>query len=399
MPGFELFSHLERKEVNDVLDNGVLMRYGFDGMRKGHWKAKELESELQHAFQSKHVQLVSSGTAAVSVALASAGVGAGDEVIMPTFTFVASFEAIMMLGAIPVLVDIDDTLTLDPKAVESAITPKTKAVMIVQMCGSMGNMEALKATCRSNDLIFVEDACQAIGGTYKNKPLGSIADVGCFSFDFVKTITCGEGGAVVTNNLEYYRHADHYSDHGHDHIGNDRGAETHPFLGYNFRISELNAAVGLAQVRRLPEFIAIQKKNYSIIREELSKLSSVTFRTVPDGGEESYAFLNFFLPNLEDARQVSKAFKENGIDACFHYYDNNWHYIRKWDHLKELKSLFPITQEVKQGLKYLETKTFEQSDQYIARNISCLIKLSWSENEVIERAKKMSEIISSTIAK
>ncbi|MDB4752450.1 DegT/DnrJ/EryC1/StrS family aminotransferase [Winogradskyella sp.] len=399
MPGFELFSHLERKEVNDVLDNGVLMRYGFDGMRKGHWKAKELESELQHAFQSKHVQLVSSGTAAVSVALASAGVGAGDEVIMPTFTFVASFEAIMMLGAIPVLVDIDDTLTLDPKAVESAITPKTKAVMIVQMCGSMGNMEALKATCRSNDLIFVEDACQAIGGTYKNKPLGSIADVGCFSFDFVKTITCGEGGAVVTNNLEYYRHADHYSDHGHDHIGNDRGAETHPFLGYNFRISELNAAVGLAQVRRLPEFIAIQKKNYSIIREELSKLSSVTFRTVPDGGEESYAFLNFFLPNLEDARQVSKAFKENGIDACFHYYDNNWHYIRKWDHLKELKSLFPITQEVKQGLKYLETKTFEQSDQYIARNISCLIKLSWVENEVIERAKKMSEIISSTISK
>lgn len=399
MPGFELFSHLERKEVNDVLDNGVLMRYGFDGMRKGHWKAKELESELQHAFQSKHVQLVSSGTAAVSVALASAGVGAGDEVIMPTFTFVASFEAIMMLGAIPVLVDIDDTLTLDPKAVESAITPKTKAVMIVQMCGSMGNMEALKATCRSNDLIFVEDACQAIGGTYKNKPLGSIADVGCFSFDFVKTITCGEGGAVVTNNLEYYRHADHYSDHGHDHIGNDRGAETHPFLGYNFRISELNAAVGLAQVRRLPEFIAIQKKNYSIIREELSKLSSVTFRTVPDGGEESYAFLNFFLPNLEDARQVSKAFKEKGIDACFHYYDNNWHYIRKWDHLKELKSLFPITQEVKQGLKYLETKTFEQSDRYIARNISCLIKLSWSENEVIERAKKMSEIISSTRAK
>ena len=399
MPGFELFSHLERKEVNDVLDNGVLMRYGFDGMRKGHWKAKELESELQHVFQSKHVQLVSSGTAAVSVALASAGVGAGDEVIMPTFTFVASFEAIMMLGAIPVLVDIDDTLTLDPKAVESAITPKTKAVMIVQMCGSMGNMDALKAICRSNDLIFVEDACQAIGGTYKNKPLGSIADVGCFSFDFVKTITCGEGGAVVTNNPEYYRHADHYSDHGHDHIGNDRGAETHPFLGYNFRISELNAAVGLAQVRRLSEFIAIQKKNYSIIREELSKLSSVTFRTVPDGGEESYAFLNFFLPNLEDARHVSKGCKENRIDACFHYYDNNWHYIRKWDHLKELKSLFPITQEVKQGLKYLETKTFEQSDRYIARNISCLIKLSWSENEVIERAKKMSEIISSTIAK
>tara|TARA_R110002049_G_scaffold308819_1_gene514203 strand:+ start:4256 stop:5455 length:1200 start_codon:yes stop_codon:yes gene_type:complete len=393
MPGFELFGDLERKEVNDVLNNGVLMRYGFDGMRNGHWKSKELEAELQNTFQSKHVQLVSSGTAAVSVALASAGVGAGDEVIMPTFTFVASFEAIMMLGAIPVLVNIDDTLCLNPEAVQAAITPKTKAVMVVQMCGSMGNMDALQTVCTKHNLLLVEDACQAIGGTYKGKPLGSIGDLGCFSFDFVKTITCGEGGAVITNNKAYYTSADHYSDHGHDHIGKDRGAETHPFLGYNFRISELHAAVGLAQVKRLPEFLSIQKKNYSMLREVLSQIPQVTFRTVPEGGEESYAFLNFFLPNLEIANKVSEAFKQNGVDACFHYYNNNWHYIRKWEHLKELKSLFPISNEVKEGLKYLQTKTFEKSDHYISRNISCLIKLSWTEVQVKERADKMKVII------
>lgn len=395
MPGFELFSDLERKEVNDVLDNGVLMRYGFDGMRKGHWKAKELESELASTFQSKHVQLVSSGTAAVSVALASAGVGAGDEVIMPTFTFVASFEAIMMLGAIPILVDIDDTLTLDPRAVEAAITPKTKAVMVVQMCGSMANMDALQTICNTHNLLFIEDACQAIGGTYKGKPLGSIADIGCFSFDFVKTITCGEGGAVVTNNKDYYINADHYSDHGHDHIGKDRGAESHPFLGYNFRISELHAAVGLAQVRRLPEFISIQKRNYTILRNALEKVSGVTFRTVPEGGEESYAFLNFFLPDLEFAEKVATAFKKNGVDACWNYYHNNWHYIKEWHHLKDQKSLFPISKEVREGLEYLQTKTYEQSDSYIARNISCLIKLSWTEEEVKARAEKMANIISS----
>ncbi|WP_323789607.1 DegT/DnrJ/EryC1/StrS family aminotransferase [Psychroserpens sp.] len=389
MPGFELFGDLERKEVNDVLDNGVLMRYGFDGMRKGHWKARELEAELQNTFQTNHVQLVSSGTAAVSVALASAGVGAGDEVIMPTFTFVASFEAIMMLGAIPVLVDIDDTLTLDPKAVEEAITEKTKAVMIVQMCGSMGNMNALQNICTKHNLLFVEDACQAIGGTYEGKPLGSIADLGCFSFDFVKTITCGEGGAVITNNPEYYKNADHYSDHGHDHIGNDRGAETHPFLGYNFRISELHAAVGLAQVKRLPEFIALQKKNYAILRNAISEIPGVTFRKVPNGGEESYAFLNFFLPDLEIARKVSEAFKTNKIDACWNYYDNNWHYIRKWDHLKTQKSLFPLSSEMKQALESLQNKKFEQSDHYIGRNISCLIKLSWTDEEVKDRAIKM----------
>lgn len=397
MPGFELFGSAERKEVNDVLESGVLMRYGFDGMRKGHWKAKELETELQTAFKTNHVQLVSSGTAAISVALAVAGIGAGDEVIMPSFTFVATFEAIMMMGAIPVLVDIDDTLTLDPKAVEKAITPKTKAIMVVHMCGSMGDIEALQSICKTHNLILLEDACQAIGGTYKGKPLGSIGDIGCFSFDFVKTITCGEGGAVITNNEEYYINADHYSDHGHDHQGNDRGAETHPFMGYNFRISELHAAVGLAQVRRLPDFLALQQKNYTILREALSAVPEVTFRTVPEDGEENYGFLSFFLPDLEIARKASINLKEAGVDGCFHYYDNNWHYIRKWDHLKNLKTLYPISEEVKTGLKYLQTKTFEQSDHFIGRNISCLIKLGWTEEEVRSRAAAMVKAIESAL--
>jgi 8-amino-3,8-dideoxy-alpha-D-manno-octulosonate transaminase len=376
-----------------VLDNGVLMRYGFDGMRNGHWKAKALEKELESTLECDYVQLVSNGTSAVSVALASAGVGSGDEVIMPTFTFVASFEAILLLGAIPILVDIDDTLGLDPKAVEAAITPKTKAVMVVQMCGSMAKMTALSQVCKKHNLLLVEDACQAIGGRYNNKPLGTIGDLGCFSFDFVKTVTCGEGGAVITNNKEYYTNADHFSDHGHDHEGNDRGAETHPFLGYNFRISELHAAVGLAQIKRLPEFLAVQKKNYNTLRDILSNISEVTFRTVPEGGEESYAFLNFFLPDLETARRTIAGFKDSGVDACWNYFDNNWHYVRKWNHLKDAKSLFPLSKDIKDALSVLSEKEFTQSDHYIGRNISCLIKLSWSEEEVKVRAEKMKEAI------
>jgi 8-amino-3,8-dideoxy-alpha-D-manno-octulosonate transaminase len=393
MPGFELFGDAERKEVNDVLESGVLMRYGFDGMRNGHWKAKALEVKLQEELQVKHAQLVSSGTAAVSIALASAGIGAGDEVIMPTFTFVASFEAIMMLGAIPILVEIDNTLTLDSEAVKKAITSKTKAVMPVHMCGSMANLDALQSICKAHNLILIEDSSQATGATYKGKPLGSIGDLGCLSLDYVKIITCGEGGAVLTNNENYYNNADHYSDHGHDHIGTDRGTEAHPFLGYNFRISELHAAVGLAQLRRLKEFVAIQKKNYTIIREALSTIPEVTFRTVPEGGEESYSFLSFFLPNLEIARNVSEAFKENAIDACFHYYDNSWHYIREWQHLKNLKTLQPLSSEVKNGLSYLKEQTFPQSDHYIGRNMSCLIKLSWTEEDVRQRAEIMVKCI------
>ena len=240
------------------------------------------------------------------------------------------------------------------------------------------------ARCDSNTLSLLK----------MTTPLGVSQDQ---SLDFVKIITAGEGGAVLTNNETYYRHADHYSDHGHDHVGNDRGAETHPFLGYNFRISELHAAVGLAQLKRLDEFVSIQKKNYNIIKEALSTIPEVTFRTVPEGGEESYSFLSFFLPNLDITRKVSAAFKTSGVDACWNYYDNSWHYIREWDHLKNIKSLYPISAEVKEGLKYLQTKTFEQSDSFIARNISCLIKLSWTEDEVKLRAKKMVEAIKNSL--
>ena len=398
MPGFELFGDAERKEVKDVLDSGVLMRYGFDGLRKGQWKAKDLETEIEKRFAVQHAQLLSSGTAAVSMALAASGVGAGDEVIMPCFTFVASFEAILMLGATPVVVDIDDTLTLDIDAVKTSISPKTKAIMPVHMCGSMANLDALKTICKNHDLLLIEDACQAIGGTYKGQALGTIGDLGCFSFDFVKTVTSGEGGAVVTNNTQYAKHLDHFSDHGHDHIGNDRGAETHPFLGYNFRISELNAAVGLAQFRRIDEFIALQKKHYKILRDALEPLDGVTFRSVPEGGEESCAFLNFFLEDLETAREVSKMFKANGLDVCFHYYDNNWHYIRKWDHLKMKKSLYPLSSEIQTGLDSLKEKNFTKSDHYIGRNLSCLVKLSWSKAEVEQRAKAMVDCIQSVYA-
>lgn len=389
MPGFELFGEKEKAQVNDVLNSGVLMRYGFDGMRNGHWKSKELEQALEARMQVNHAHLVSSGTAALTVALACAKVGAGDEVILPTFTFVASFEAVLSVGAIPILVDVDDTLTLDPLAVEKAITKNTKVVMPVHMCGSMADLSALKAICDTHDLLMVEDACQAIGGSYEGKPLGSYGDLGCFSFDYVKTITCGEGGALITNNKEFYTTAHQFSDHGHDHLGNDRGAEGHPILGYNYRISELHAAVGLAQIDRLDHFLDIQKKNYTILKSALEEIPEVTFRRVPKSGVENYSFLSFFMPTEELARKTIKALSENGVDACFYWYDNNWHYYRKWEHLKDLKSLSPLSDHIKKGLPDYSKSDFSQSDQWVGRTISCLIKLGWTDTEVKERADKM----------
>ncbi len=397
MPGFEFFGEKERAEVQDVLDSGVLMRYGFDGMRNNHWKALELEEALTKRMEVNYAQLVSSGTAALTVALASAGIGAGDEVIMPTFTFVASFESILALGAVPVLVDVDNTLTLDPEAVENAITSKTKVIMPVHMCGSMANLKALKEICSKHKLILLEDACQAIGGSYEGKPLGSYGDLGCFSFDYVKTITCGEGGAVITNNKTYHKNADHYSDHGHDHIGKDRGAENHPFLGYNYRISELHAAVGLAQIKRLDEFLVIQKKTYTTLRNALSIIPEVTYRAVPEGGEENYSFLTIFLPTEDLARSAHKALGKAGVDACFYWYDNNWHYYKKWSHLTNLTSLGKIPNEVKEQMPDYNKADFSKSDHWLGRTISCLIKLSWTDEEVQNRADKMVNAIKSIL--
>lgn len=397
MPGFELFGDAERKELNDVLENGVLMRYGFDGMRNGHWKAKELEQELENRFSIKHAQLTSSGTTALNTALAVMGVGAGDEVIMPCFTFVASFESIISSGASPVLVEIDDTLTLDPKAVEAAITSRTKVVMPVHMCGAMADLDALKEICKRHNLLLLEDACQAIGGSYKGKMLGTIGDMGSFSFDFVKTITCGEGGAIITNNDKYALRADQYSDHGHDHIGNDRGVESHEYMGTNYRISELHAAVGLGQIKKMDEIIGIQRKNNGILKAALSTIPEVSFRRIPDQEGDSCGFLSFYMPTAELSNKVVEAFKEFGIDASWNYFNNNWHYVRKWDHLKEIKSLHPLSDQINKSLQNINDQKFPQSDDLISRNISCLIKLSWTEEEVKDRASRMVQAIKSIL--
>lgn len=389
-----MWSDAERKELMDVVESGILMRYGFDAQRKGHWKAKELEEAICNRFGVKHAQLVSSGTAALTTAMAALGIGAGDEVIMPSFTFVASFEAVLSVGAVPVLVDVDETLTLNPDAVRAAITSKTKCIMPVHMCGSMADMEALQAICKEHSLLLLEDACQSIGGTYKGKSLGTIGHAGTFSFDFVKTITCGEGGVVMTNSEDVYTKCDHFSDHGHDHKGVDRGADLHPFLGYNFRISELHAAVGLAQVRRVDEFLSIQKKNHAALKAILSSVPQVSFRQIPDPEGDSCTFLSCFLPTEEIARGVVAELKAQGIlGGNFYWYDNNWHYIRKWDHLKNATALYPLNDAQQAALLKLGGQDFSASDAVMSRCICTSVSLLWTEDQIKEKGEKMVAVI------
>lgn len=392
MPGFEVFGDEERKEVQDVLNTGVLFRYGFDQARQGHWKAKAFEAAFAERLSVPHCLLCSSGTAALSIALAACGVGAGDEVIVPPFTFVATIEAVLHAGAIPVFADIDDTLCLDPMGIEASLTPRTRAVIAVHMCGAMANIEEIKGVCDRNGLILIEDACQAVGGEFKGRPLGTFGRMGCFSFDSVKTITCGEGGAVVTADRDRYAAADAYADHGHDHTGSDRGLEGHAIIGTNFRISELNAAVGLAQLRKLDAILETQKGHKKALKEALAPLSGVTFRTIPDEAGDSATFISFFLPDEARARAVARGLGASGVDGCFYWYDNNWHYLRRWDHFKTLASAAKLAVRDFNHCPDYARIELPRSDAIMSRVISMQIKLSWTENDLTERIEKIRRV-------
>ena len=388
MPGFEIFGEEEKRQVQDVLETGVLFRYGFDKARKGHWKALSFEKELAKKIGVTHAHLCSSGTAALSTALAACGVGAGDEVIVPPFTFIATIESIVMAGAIPVFAEIDDSLCLDPSSIESKITEKTKAVIPVHMCGAMAKIDSIVDLCKKHGLILIEDACQALGATFNNKPIGSFGDAACFSFDAVKIVTCGEGGGIVTNNEKIYTNAFMFADHGHDHIGNDRGLENHPILGLNFRICELNAAVGLAQLAKLDRMIGIQRKTKKILSETLLSCAGVTLQNIPDPAGDSATFISFILPDEDRARDISKKLAQDGVDGCFYWFDNNWHYIRQWNHFKNLSSTarLPVSLDGYNDFSFIKTPV---SDSIMSRTISMQIKLSWSDEEIKERCNRI----------
>ena len=313
MPGFEIIDDAERKEVLDVLETGVLHRYGFDAARKGHWKAKTFEAEFARRTGSNYCLLVSSGTAALSTALAANGIGAGDEVIIPPFTFVATFEAVIWAGAIPVFAEIDHTLCLDPASVQEKISPRTKAIIPVHMCGAMARIDEIRGLCHEKGLVLIEDVAQSVGGTFKGKALGTFGHMGSFSFDPVKTITCGEGGAIITDDEALYLRADYHADHGHDHVAGDRGLDDHPILGNNFRISELQAAVGLAQLRKLDLILEKQRSHKRVIKEALRSIPQVSFREIPDESGDTATFLTYFMPTASAARETVQGLAQAGI--------------------------------------------------------------------------------------
>jgi len=399
MPGTELFGAEERKEVNDVLETGILFRYGHDAQRNGHWKAKEFEAEVKKITGAKYAHAVSSGSTAVATALAASGIGVGDEVIVPPFTFIATIEAVLFVGALPVFAEIDETLCLSAEGIKKAITPKTKGVCLVHMCGGMGDMDAIMKVVNDNNLILVEDAGQAFAASYKGTSAGLFGRAGSYSFDFFKIATAGEGGVFVTNDEAVYKLADCYSDHGHNHEGNNRGMEQHPILGINYRIGELNAAVGLAQTRKVPHILEINRKYKKMLTELLSKTEGVSFSRLADPAGDSATFLNLMLPDTATAQRVIDGLTNASVGGFNYWYSNMYHFINQWDHLKNMQTASRLAVEVLGAPQDYKTLELTKSQEVIGRLISFGIRCTWTEEEVKQLAADVSECVAKAMQK
>jgi 8-amino-3,8-dideoxy-alpha-D-manno-octulosonate transaminase len=373
MPGFEVFGEEEKREVLEVFDTGVLFRYEFGAQRRDVWKVRQFEESFARYTGSACAQAVTSGTAALKVALAALGVGPGDEVITQGFTFVATWEAIFDVGAIPVFAEVDATLNMDPADLEKKISGRTKAIIPVHMLGAQARITEIKAIADRHKIPVIEDTAQAAGARLHGKHLGTFGACGTFSFDAVKTMTTGEGGMVITDDEELWRTMSEYHDHGHDHAVNPggRGGEGRRFIGFNYRMMELQGAIGLAQLAKLDGIVAAQQQNKAILKEAAAAIPGVTFREILDEAGDSATFLAFMLPDAERARQVNQVLRDNGAGAI-NFGENTWHYYPRWEHLLEGKTPcrdgWPFAENGKRRVVY-DPAVLPQSAEIICRTL------------------------------
>ena len=340
MPGYEIFGEEEKREIMDVLDTGVLFRYEFNEQRKGIYKVREFEEKFATYCGSAYAQAVTSGTAALKVALTALGVGPGDEVITQGFTFVATWEAILEVGAAPVFTEVDATLNMDPADLKKKITAKTKCIIPVHMLGAQARIETIVEIATQHGIPVLEDTAQAAGGRIKGKHLGSFGACGTFSLDAVKTITTGEGGMIITDDAKLWRAMSEYHDHGHDHKVNPgtRGGEGRNFFGFNYRMMELQGAIGIAQLAKLDTIVAAQQKNKAILKEAAAHLPGVVFRELVDERGDSATFLTFTLMDRAHCQRVNESLRKDGQGAI-NFAENTWHFYPKWEHLLGGKTL------------------------------------------------------------
>ncbi len=337
-PGGMEIGKEEKKQVLEVLKSRYLFRYY--GPKEMPSKVKALEESYARYLGVKHCLAVNSCTSALITGLIAVGVEPGDDVIVPAYTFFASCAAVVAARAIPVVAEVDRSLTMDPEDLEHKISRRTKAILPVHMRGMPAKMDRIMEAARRHDLKVVEDVAQANGGSFQGRKLGAFGDVGAFSLQYHKTITSGEGGVVATGQDLAYTRAQAY----HDVAACWRKDRFAPpefageiFFGVNFRMSELTGAVALAQFGKMDTIVGRMKHNKERIKTGLAGLKGLEFREVTDQAGDTAVCLVFFLPEAAQVEVFVKALRAEGLEAGGIYNQGvpDWHMYQHWKMLHE----------------------------------------------------------------
>jgi perosamine synthetase len=277
-------------------------------------KTRELEKRISTLCGVKHAVAVSNGTVALYVALKLLGIGEGDEVIVPDFTFIATANSVKLAGANPIFVDVDDrTFNIDPESARKAITNKTKSIMPVHIYGQAADMDSIGELARKYGLYMVEDAAQGIGVKFKGKSVGGFGNIGCISFYADKTMTTGEGGMILTNDDNLAEQCIQMKNQGRLRAG----AYIHPNIGYNFRLSDLQAAIGLAQLSKLTTMIEMKRRNEKLYRDSLIDVKGVEFPYIDPRGYNVPFRINILI---DDPDGLQKFLEKEGIGSRRFFY-------------------------------------------------------------------------------
>jgi dTDP-4-amino-4,6-dideoxygalactose transaminase len=348
-PGAYWFGKEEMEAVIEVMNSGYLFRYGSESDPKFLHKVSTLEKEFASYSKVKFALATSSGTSSLVASALALGLKAGDEIIVPAYTFVASYTSVIFAGLVPVLAEINESLTLDPDDIEHRITPRTKAIMPVHMLGNPCDMDKILAVAKKHNLLVLEDSCQAAGASYKGKKIGTIGDIGAFSLNFFKTINSGDGGLVVTNDKTLYETAFGIHDQGHKPMRFGVEVGTRNVLGLNFRMNEITAAVSLAQLSKIDRIVDTLRQKRSKFKSLISKSGGFKFRTLNDPEGDCATLCTVIFNTREQAVKVSKALGSKTVDQSgWHVYANMEHIL---NHLKNVgqphtKGSYPKTDDI-----------------------------------------------------
>ena len=348
-PGSYLFGKEEIDAVMEVIKGGYLFRYGSETDPKFLHKVSILEKEFAKYCRADFALATTSGTSALLASTVALGLKPGDEIIVPAYTFVASYTSVIFPGIVPVLAEIDESLTLDPDDIEHRITSKTKAIMPVHMLGNPCNMDKIMAIAKKHNLLVLEDACQALGASYKGKKIGTIGNIGAFSLNIFKTINTGDGGLIITNDNTLHETAFGVHDQGHkpSRLGVEVGNRN--VLGLNFRMNELTASVALAQLGKLDKIVATLREKRAKLKKLISSEKGFKFRILNDPDGDCATLCVVIFDSREKAAKVSKALGSKTVDnSGWHVYANMEHVLA---HLKKVgqphtKGSYPKTDDI-----------------------------------------------------